>query len=153
MRLAAVGVGPQRTGSSWLWECLRRHPALCFPAAVKETHFLDERFERGWAWYAAHFAHRRVDQRCVEISATYFDVPAAAERLHAHAPDCRVIVTLRDPAARAFSVCYLRRGELVAVETVNHVRDQMAARKLIPARARPDPAKLADDTVALKDTV
>jgi 3-phenylpropionate/trans-cinnamate dioxygenase ferredoxin reductase subunit len=58
-----------------------------------------------------------------------------------------------DPASRAFSVCYLRRGELIAVETVNHMKDQMAARKLIPARARPDPARLADDTVALKDTV
>jgi hypothetical protein len=78
---------------------------------VKETHFLDERFERGWAWYAAHFAHRRVDQRCVEISATYFDVPAAAERLHAHAPDCRVIVTLRDPAARAYSLYLHHRAK------------------------------------------
>lgn len=111
MRLAAVGVGPQRTGSSWLWECLRTHPELCFPAAVKETHFLDERFERGWAWYAAHFAHRRPGQHCVEISATYFDVPAAAARLHAHAPDCRVVVTLRDPAARAYSLYLHHRAK------------------------------------------
>ena len=63
------------------------------------------------------------------------------------------VVVRGDPAARAFSVCYLKRGELVAVETVNHIKDQMAARKLIPARARPDPARLADDTIALKDTV
>ena len=56
-----------------------------------------------------------------------------------------------DPASRAFSVCYLRAGELIAVETVNHTKDQMAARKLIPARARPDAAKLADDALALKD--
>jgi hypothetical protein len=27
----------------------------------------------------------------------------------------------------------------------------MGARKLIPARARPDPAKLANDAIALKD--
>jgi 3-phenylpropionate/trans-cinnamate dioxygenase ferredoxin reductase subunit len=63
------------------------------------------------------------------------------------------VVVRGDPAARAFSVCYLRRGELIAVETVNHIKDQMAARKLIPARARPDPAKLANDAIALKDTV
>jgi 3-phenylpropionate/trans-cinnamate dioxygenase ferredoxin reductase subunit len=63
------------------------------------------------------------------------------------------VVVRGDPAARAFSVCYLRRGELVAVETVNHIKDQMAARKLIPARARPDPAKLANDAIALKDTL
>ena len=63
------------------------------------------------------------------------------------------VVVRGDPAARAFSVCYLKRGELIAVETVNHIKDQMAARKLIPARARPDPAKLANDAIALKDTL
>ncbi len=57
------------------------------------------------------------------------------------------------PAARAFSVCYLRAGELIAIDSVNCPRDQMAARKLIAARARPDPAKLADPAVALKDTL
>ena len=41
--------------------------------------------------------------------------------------------------------------ELIAVESVNHNKDQMAARKLIPARARPDRSKLANDTIALKD--
>ena len=39
------------------------------------------------------------------------------------------------------------------METVNHIKDQMAARKLIAVRARPDPAKLADDRIALKDAV
>ena len=63
------------------------------------------------------------------------------------------VVVRGDPAARAFSVCYLRGGELIAVETVNHARDQMAARKLISARARPDPARLANDAIALKDTL
>jgi len=63
------------------------------------------------------------------------------------------VVVRGDPASRAFSVCYLRGGELVAVETVNHIKDQMGARKLIPARARPDPVKLADDSIALKDTM
>src|SRR6185436_19157262 len=32
-------------------------------------------------------------------------------------------------------------------------KDQMAARKLIPLRARPNLARLADDSVPLKDTV
>jgi len=57
------------------------------------------------------------------------------------------------PASRAFSVCYLKAGELIAVETVNHTKDQMAARKMIPARARPDRGRLADDSIALKDLV
>jgi 3-phenylpropionate/trans-cinnamate dioxygenase ferredoxin reductase subunit len=56
-----------------------------------------------------------------------------------------------DPASGAFSVCYLRAGELVAVDTINSAKDQMAARRLIAARAHPDVAKLRDVAVALKD--
>jgi 3-phenylpropionate/trans-cinnamate dioxygenase ferredoxin reductase subunit len=55
------------------------------------------------------------------------------------------------PASRSFSVCYLREGELIAVDTVNSPKDQMAARKLVAARARPDRTKLAEPSHPLKD--
>ncbi len=55
------------------------------------------------------------------------------------------------PATRSFSACYLRAGELVAIDSINAPKDQMAARKLIAAHARPDPARLADPAIALKD--
>ncbi len=58
-----------------------------------------------------------------------------------------------DPASGSFSVCYLQEGELIAVDTVNSPRDQMAARKLVAARARPNPDKLADPGIPLKDSV
>jgi 3-phenylpropionate/trans-cinnamate dioxygenase ferredoxin reductase subunit len=63
------------------------------------------------------------------------------------------VVTRGDPSTRSFSACYLRGGELVAIDTINHPKDQMAARKLIAARARPNPDKLADPAIALKDSV
>lgn len=49
-----------------------------------------------------------------------------------------------DPGTRRFSVCYLKRGELVAVEAVNHSKDFMAARRLISERTRPMLAELQD---------
>ena len=58
-----------------------------------------------------------------------------------------------DPASRCFSVCYLADGELIAVDTVNSPKDQMAARKLVAARVHPDPARLADITRPLRDCV
>lgn len=58
-----------------------------------------------------------------------------------------------DPATKAFACCYLRNGELIAIDTVNDAKDQMAARKLIPGRFRPDPGKLARIDIALKDCV
>ena len=63
------------------------------------------------------------------------------------------VVLRGDPATHAFSACYLRAGELIAIDTVNSAKDQMAARKLIAARARPDVARLADPAVPLKDCV
>jgi 3-phenylpropionate/trans-cinnamate dioxygenase ferredoxin reductase component len=64
------------------------------------------------------------------------------------------IVVLRGhPGTGSFSACYLRGGELIAIDTVNSVKDQMAARKLIPARMRPNVDKLGDSTIALRDCV
>jgi 3-phenylpropionate/trans-cinnamate dioxygenase ferredoxin reductase component len=63
------------------------------------------------------------------------------------------IVMRGAPATRSFSACYLRGGELVAIDSINAPKDQMAARKLIAAHARPDLSKLADPAVALKDSL
>ena len=57
-----------------------------------------------------------------------------------------------DPKTNAFSCCYLKAdGELLAIDTVNQAKDQMAARKLIAARVRLDASKIADAAIALKD--
>jgi 3-phenylpropionate/trans-cinnamate dioxygenase ferredoxin reductase subunit len=58
-----------------------------------------------------------------------------------------------NPQTRAFSVCYLRGGELIAIDSINSPKDQMAARKLIAVRARPFPDRLTDPERPLKDAV
>lgn len=63
------------------------------------------------------------------------------------------LVLRGDPAARSFSACYLAGGELIAIDTVNNAKDQMAARKLIAARARPNVDRLADPNLALRDCI
>jgi 3-phenylpropionate/trans-cinnamate dioxygenase ferredoxin reductase subunit len=62
------------------------------------------------------------------------------------------VVIRGDPAERAFSCCYLRDGELIALDAVNHVKDFMAARKLVGEHVKPDPVRLADPALAIKDT-
>ena len=63
------------------------------------------------------------------------------------------VVLRGDPASGAFSCCYLRSGELLAIDTTNVAKDHLAARKLIPTRLRPDPSRLADPSIALKDCI
>jgi 3-phenylpropionate/trans-cinnamate dioxygenase ferredoxin reductase component len=53
------------------------------------------------------------------------------------------------PQARSFSVCHLKAGELLAIETVNRAQDQIAARRLIAARARFEADRLADPAIPL----
>ena len=61
------------------------------------------------------------------------------------------VVIRGDMAAQKFSACYLRDGVLVACQAVNQTKDFIQSKKLIAARARPDPTRLADATIALKD--
>ncbi|NCP11833.1 MAG: FAD-dependent oxidoreductase [Sphingomonadales bacterium] len=56
-----------------------------------------------------------------------------------------------DPASRSFSVIYLKRDRVVALDCVGRARDYVQGRKLIEARAEIDPLRLADDSIALKD--
>jgi 3-phenylpropionate/trans-cinnamate dioxygenase ferredoxin reductase subunit len=56
-----------------------------------------------------------------------------------------------DPAMRSFSVIYLKNGQVRALDCVNMVKDYVAGRKLVEARAMVDPAVLADTNVPLKD--
>ena len=63
------------------------------------------------------------------------------------------VVLRGDPARRSFSLVYLRAGRMIAVDAVNCVRDYVQGRKAIEAGARPDPVRLADASVPIKDLI
>ncbi len=56
-----------------------------------------------------------------------------------------------NPDERSFSVVYLKHGRVIALDCVNMVKDYVQGRKLVEAKASPDPAKLADASVPLKE--
>jgi Sulfotransferase family len=54
--------------------------------------------------YRAEFAHLPPDLRVVaDVSPSYLRNPEAARRLHAFAPEARIVILLREPAAKVFS--------------------------------------------------
>jgi 3-phenylpropionate/trans-cinnamate dioxygenase ferredoxin reductase subunit len=55
-----------------------------------------------------------------------------------------------DPDARSFSLVYLKRGRVIALDCVNATRDYAQGRALILAGATPDKAALADTSRPLK---
>jgi 3-phenylpropionate/trans-cinnamate dioxygenase ferredoxin reductase subunit len=56
-----------------------------------------------------------------------------------------------DPAARAFSVIYLRQGRVIALDCVNATRDYVQGKRLVAERMAVDPAVLADPATVLKE--
>jgi 3-phenylpropionate/trans-cinnamate dioxygenase ferredoxin reductase subunit len=58
-----------------------------------------------------------------------------------------------DPAARSFSVLYLKEGRLIALDCVNMVKDYVQGRGLIVDRVAADPASLGDPSIPLKTMV
>lgn len=55
-----------------------------------------------------------------------------------------------DPASRSFSVVYLKRGKVIALDCVNRSGDFVQARALILRGASADPEQLADASIPLK---
>jgi hypothetical protein len=102
-QLFVVGVGPQKTASTWLYTMLAQFDTLVFPSDVKETFFWDSYYERGLKWYFSHF-DRSGSHKMAEVGPTYFHSPLAAERLKAHNTNLKIIVTLRNPVARSYSL-------------------------------------------------
>jgi 3-phenylpropionate/trans-cinnamate dioxygenase ferredoxin reductase subunit len=56
-----------------------------------------------------------------------------------------------DPNSRSFSIVYLRKGAVIAIDCVNMVRDYVQGRRLVEAQAIVDPILLANPTMPLKD--
>lgn len=97
-------VGPQRTGTTWIYEYLRTRGDILLPKGVKETWFFSHFFEKGVSWYASHFKPRKAFSCVAEIDPTLFAHPEAPKRVYqVLGSDVTIICTLRDPVKRSIS--------------------------------------------------
>lgn len=97
-----IGIGAQRSSTSWIYACLYEHPEICAP--IKEIHFFSrERFNEGKEWYENHFKNCGDTKITGEFSTSYLYSDVAAERIHAYYPQTKIIAVLRNPINRAFS--------------------------------------------------
>lgn len=108
-----VGIGPGKSGTTWLYRVLGAHPEVCVSSA-KETLFFETEYHRGEDWYARFFARCDHARAVGEVSNTYVFSPRAAERIHDFEPSMRIVSSLRDPIDRAFShYLFMRRNDRV----------------------------------------
>jgi hypothetical protein len=105
---AFVAIGPPRSATTWLDEVMRGHVGL--PRNRKETDFFTRNYFEGLSWYRAYFRDYPADVVCGEICPNYFSSAQARERIAGDLPGVKLIVTLRDPVARAYSIYRLLRS-------------------------------------------
>lgn len=98
-----IGIGAQRSGTSWIYACLYEHPETCLP--VKEAHFFSR--ERNWLkgceWYESIFNRCPQNAKVGEFSTSYLSDPATPKRILQRYPQVKLIASLRNPVTRAYS--------------------------------------------------
>ncbi|OLE04734.1 MAG: hypothetical protein AUI36_42685, partial [Cyanobacteria bacterium 13_1_40CM_2_61_4] len=108
-------VGHAKSGTSALYEMLRRHPQIFMPLAKEPWYFsrsnpqpqplgeksIEVTGNRPMSFdeYAALFADARADQRVGEASTSYLWSPVAAKAIAEVQPAARIIAIFREPAS------------------------------------------------------
>jgi hypothetical protein len=123
-RPSFIGIGAGKSGTTWLWEMLRKHPDVFLPEQKELQYFNEEwygtpgirneRATRGIEWYLQFFADAQPGQVCGEITPTYLWNVTAPQRIHAFDPSLRLFALLRDPTEQVFSsyLFSLQKGEM-----------------------------------------
>jgi len=109
------------------------------PHGVKETQFFTTFYSKGIEWYAHHFRYATGDRKIVEIC-PYFTATKAPARIRRHLPNCRFLITFRNPVDHAYSTYkMLLRGAFVrgtfdeVLNTRPHIDDANRYAKLLTA--------------------
>lgn len=95
-------IGPDKAGSSWLYEYISGHPQ-CFIPECKDLYFFDRYFNKGFEWYLRFFDKSVDGQLSGEISHDYLYSKEAALRIKSHNQSVKLLTSLRNPADRSFS--------------------------------------------------
>lgn len=132
-------VGAPRAGTTSLWHYLRQHPDVLMPSTsdTKEpSHFADPiptfatRF-KDRDRYLKLFANSGSKRAIGEASPVYLGSAGCAQRIHDAYPHARIIISLRQPARRAFSfyqyMCQWGLEWLPTFERALDVEDQRMA--------------------------
>lgn len=101
-------VGAAKSGTTSLWAYLKQHPEIAMPTdeSQKEPAF----FSLYWPWrphveqYLKLFADAIGKKAIGEASTSYLVFPESAELIHQTYPHAKIIIILRNPAERAFSL-------------------------------------------------
>lgn len=98
-----LGIGAQKSGTTWLYKNLRKHPQLYIPK-IKEIHYFNWYFYKSINWYCKYFKDAKKTQVTGEINPGYSDLSDRKIKfIHKMNPNLKIILLLRNPIERAWS--------------------------------------------------
>lgn len=132
-----IGVGAQKCATTWLSECLRRHPEI-FMSSPKELHFFGGKHweSKGVEWYVEYFKNSDQYKAAGEFSTSYLVKPLVPERIKSVCGQVKIVLSIRNPTHRFIShykMCM--RDESLPKEDfyLLNVENFHKATKLVPA--------------------
>lgn len=134
-------IGAPKAGSHSLYDYLRKHPQIFMPA-IKEPRFFSYRGQSDnrlkypiftLEEYEALYDKVRDEKAIGEASAIYFWTQDTPRRIHELLPDVKLIVSLREPVQRIFSIYHMNMRSRGANEGMGFIEalhsDPMLQRK------------------------
>jgi hypothetical protein len=122
-------VGAFKSGSTALYEQLRRHPQIFMPFHKEPLYFGDDLTRRygrmSEADYLRLFRGAKPGQRVGEASTWYLYSTSAAREIKAFSPDAQILVVLRNPV----DVMYAQHNQLIfnVIEDIPDFKEALAA--------------------------
>ena len=98
-----IGLGPIRSGTSWVHELLFGHSQVA-TTRMKEVNFFNTHFDRGVPWYEEQFRPTtRATRLRADISPFYMMDPTVCDRIARTVRDPILMINLRSPYERVLS--------------------------------------------------
>ena len=133
--------GAPRSGTTWLYHLLDRHPDVFMakPARPEPKFFLvDELYERGFhhyveTWFDGSSAYTAAGEK----STNYLESSSAADRIHRHVPDVRLVFILREPTQRAYSNwAWSRMNRMESLDFAAALEQEDERERTVPSHLR-----------------
>lgn len=102
-----LGIGAQKSGTTWLWENLDQHPEV-YMARPKEVHYFDWNYHQSICAYSRHFKRYPRGRIQGEITPEYGIISKKRIRFISKMnPDLKLLFLMRNPVDRAWSQAYM----------------------------------------------
>jgi hypothetical protein len=105
-------IGTPRGGTYSLFSYLAYHPQIEPPKNIrnrpgqqKELHFFNRKYNKGISWYTDRFPETE-NKLLFEATPDYLYEPNSPSRIKNHMPKCKIIILLRNPVSRTWSLYY-----------------------------------------------